>query len=131
MAAKRSSSRRGVRKSSKKGSRRASRKGGKKGGSKYLSKSQVYEALVHKSEVDKKVVKRVMENFVDLLQDELRKKKMFMLHGVAKFVVKHRPARKAKKGINPFTREPCVFKARPACKLVRARVAKACKDSVN
>jgi hypothetical protein len=34
------------------------------------------------------------------------------------------------KGINPFTKERAVFKARPARKVVRARPAKAAKDAV-
>jgi nucleoid DNA-binding protein len=33
-------------------------------------------------------------------------------------------------GINPFTKEPTVFKAKPARKVVKARPVKALKDSV-
>ena len=33
-------------------------------------------------------------------------------------------------GLNPFTKEPCVFKAKPASKKVIARPVKAMKDSV-
>jgi hypothetical protein len=41
-----------------------------------------------------------------------------------------KPATKARKGTNPFTGEPMIFKAKPASKSVRARPVKACKDAV-
>jgi hypothetical protein len=48
----------------------------------------------------------------------------------AKFVVIKKPATKARKGINPFTKEPTIFKAKPARKVIRARPVKAVKDAV-
>ena len=48
----------------------------------------------------------------------------------AKFVVIKKPATKERAGINPFTKEPTVFKAKPARKIVRARPVKAAKDAV-
>ena len=53
-----------------------------------------------------------------------------MLPGFAKFVVIKKPATKERPGINPFTKEPTTFKARPARKIVRARPLKAAKDAV-
>ena len=41
-----------------------------------------------------------------------------------------KPATKERAGINPFTKEPIVFKARPAWKIIRARPVKAAKDAV-
>ena len=43
----------------------------------------------------------------------------------------HRVTTKARKGINPFTKEPTVFKAKPARKIIRARPVKAAKDAVS
>ena len=54
----------------------------------------------------------------------------YKIKGWAKFVVKKTAARKAGKGINPFTKEPCLIKARPAGKTVRARALKPVKDVV-
>ena len=45
-------------------------------------------------------------------------------------VVIKKPATKERAGINPFTKEPTVFKARPARKIVRVRPVKAAKDAV-
>lgn len=50
--------------------------------------------------------------------------------GFAKFVVIKKPATKERKGINPFTKEPTIFKAKPARKIIRARPVKAAKDAV-
>jgi hypothetical protein len=52
------------------------------------------------------------------------------LPGFAKFVVVKKPARPAREGINPFTKEKQKFAAKPASKGVRARPIKALKDAV-
>jgi hypothetical protein len=44
-----------------------------------------------------------------------------LVSGFAKFLVVKKPATKARKGINPFTKEPTVFKAKPARKIIKAR----------
>ena len=61
---------------------------------------------------------------------ELKKNSSFLVPGFAKFVVIKKPATKERKGINPFTKEPTIFKAKPARKIVRARPVKAAKDAV-
>ena len=45
--------------------------------------------------------------------------------------LKKKPARPARKGVNPFTKEPCVFKAKPASKTVRALPMKKLKEKIN
>jgi nucleoid DNA-binding protein len=47
-----------------------------------------------------------------------------------KIEVKKKPATKARKGINPFTGEATVFKAKPARKVVKIRPLKKMKDMV-
>ena len=86
------------------------------------------EAVAEASGSDKKHVKAVMAALTDVAHKELASKKVFMLAGFAKFVTKIRPARKAKKGINPFTKEPCVFKAKPASKTVKCFAMKKLKE---
>ena len=54
----------------------------------------------------------------------------FTLPGLAKMKVVKKAATKARKGINPFTKEPTIFKAKPARKLVKIRPLKALKDAV-
>src|ERR1044071_6737117 len=96
-----------------------------------MSKSQLIEKIAAEQEgLSKKDVKGVMEALATVGHKELKKSGTFVLPGFAKFVVIKKPATKERKGINPFTKEPTIFKARPARKIVRARPVKAVKDAV-
>ena len=95
-----------------------------------MSKSQLIEKIAEDTELGKKDVKSVVESMVAVGHKELKKAGVFLVPGFAKFVVIKKPATKARKGISPFTKEPTVFKARPARKIVRARPVKAAKDAV-
>ena len=98
---------------------------------KVLSKSETIEKIVAEhSELSRKQVKGVVESLATVGYKELKKNGAFVVPGFAKFVVIKKPATKERKGINPFTKEPTVFKARPARKIVRARPLKATKDAV-
>jgi nucleoid DNA-binding protein len=85
---------------------------------------------VEHSDLKKSDIKGVMETIATIGYKELKKTGAFLVPGFAKFVVIKKPATKAREGINPFTKEPTVFKARPARKVVRARPVKAVKDAV-
>jgi nucleoid DNA-binding protein len=97
-----------------------------------LSKSALLEAVTnaHVEEISPKHVKLVIEALVDVGHKELKKNGVFVLPGFAKFVVVKKPARPAREGINPFTKEKQKFAAKPASKGVRARPVKAIKDAV-
>ena len=47
-----------------------------------------------------------------------------------KVVVKRMPAKKARRGINPFTKEEMMFKAKPARNVVKVRPLQALKKMV-
>ena len=55
---------------------------------------------------------------------------VFKLPGLMRITVKRKPATKEHEGISPFTKEPMIFKAKPARKAVKARPVKAVKDAV-
>jgi DNA-binding protein HU-beta len=97
-----------------------------------LSKSEILQAVVDEigEEISRKHVKQVVETLVDVGHKELKKNGIFVLPGFAKFVVVKKPARPAREGINPFTKEKQMFAAKPASKAVRARPVKAVKDAV-
>lgn len=80
--------------------------------------------------VSRKDVKAVLESLATVGYKQLKKSGVFVLPGFAKFVVIKKPATKARQGTNPFTKEPMMFKAKPARKILRARPVKAAKDSV-
>ena len=54
----------------------------------------------------------------------------FSWPGIMKMKVVMKPARKARKGINPFTGEPTVFKAKPASRKVKILPLKQLKEMV-
>jgi nucleoid DNA-binding protein len=98
--------------------------------SKPMTKSELINQIAERSELKKGEVKSVMEALADVGYKELKKNSSFVVPGFAKFVVIKKPATKERKGINPFTKEPTIFKAKPARKIVRARPVKAAKDAV-
>src|SRR5882762_10555628 len=99
---------------------------------KVLTKSQIIQAIAdaHKEKLARKDVARVIESLANVGYKELKKSGLFVMPGFAKFVVIKKPATKERSGINPFTKEPTIFKAKPARKIVRARPVKAAKDAV-
>jgi DNA-binding protein HU-beta len=98
--------------------------------SKPMTKSELIGQLAEHSELKKSDIKGVLEMLATVGYKELKKTGSFLVPGFAKFVVIKKPATKARKGINPFTKEPTVFKAKPARKIIKARPVKAAKDAV-
>jgi nucleoid DNA-binding protein len=96
-----------------------------------MSKSELVQKIAEQFSggLTRKDVKNVIEALATVGYKELKKTGVFVLPGFAKFVVIKKPATKARKGINPFTKEPTIFKARPARKVIRARPVKAVKDA--
>ena len=99
---------------------------------KLMSKSELVQKIaeLHPNNMTRKDVKSVIESLAEIGYKELKKTGALFVPGFAKFVVIKKPATKARKGINPFTKEPTIFKAKPARKIVRARPVKAAKDAV-
>lgn len=96
-----------------------------------MSKSTLIQTIADQSDsLSRKDVKGMIETLATIGYKELKKTGTFVLPGFAKFVVVKKPATKARKGINPFTKEPTIFKARPARKLIKARPVKAIKDAI-
>ncbi|WP_437733351.1 HU family DNA-binding protein [Sorangium sp. So ce1335] len=98
-----------------------------------LSKSALINAVVeaNENEVSRKQVKAILEALTDIAYKELKKNGIFTMPGFAKFRVVKKPATKAREGINPFTKQPMTFAAKPASKSVRARPIKAIKDALS
>jgi len=104
----------------------------KSGGKKSLSKSALIQAVTDTvgDGFSRKQVKTVLESLTGIGHKELKKNGLFVLPGFAKFVVVKKPARPAREGINPFTKQKQMFAAKPASKTVRARPIKAIKEAV-
>jgi len=108
---------------------------GKYGGdmAKLMSKSELIQKIAeqHPNTMTRKDIKGVIESLAQIGYKELKKTGAFFVPGFAKFVVIKKPATKERSGINPFTKEPTIFKAKPARKIIRARPVKAAKDAIS
>ena len=95
-----------------------------------MTMSQSYKDVAEKTGLKQGEVKSVMESMFEIAAGELKKTGSFKLGGMLNMKLKSKPATKARKGKNPFTGEPCVFKAKPASKTVRVLPLKKLKDSL-
>jgi nucleoid DNA-binding protein len=97
-----------------------------------LSKSDLIQTVVdkHAPNLTRKDVKGVLDSVASIAHAELKKNGVFVVPGLVRMVVVKKPATKERKGINPFTKEPTVFKAKPARKVIKGRPVKAAKDAV-
>ena len=89
---------------------------------KAMTKSQTAEHLAGKAEITKKAAGEFLDHLAALAHKEA--KNTFTLPGIGKLVLVNR---KARMGRNPQTGEALKI---PAKRVVKFRVAKACKDSV-
>ena len=95
------------------------------------SKSDVVAQICKDAELSRKQVAAVFESLNGIIKKSLRSHGTFTLPGLLKMKVVKKPATKARKGINPFTKEEVMFKAKPASKKVRVAPLKSLKAFVN
>ena len=86
--------------------------------------------LLHATLVPKKVVAAVFDELSSIINGHIRRNAagVFTVPGLMKIKVVRKPATRARKGINPFTGEPTIFKAKPARNVVKVQPLKALKD---
>jgi nucleoid DNA-binding protein len=99
---------------------------------KAATKGEVYTKLAGKTGLTKKQVSNVFDALTEMIGNELGKKGpgIFQVPGLLKLKVIRKPATKAKTGINPFTKEPMMYKAKPARNVVKALPLKSLKEMV-
>lgn len=95
-----------------------------------MTKTQLIDAIAEGTRISKGDVKAVIEGMVAVGYKELNDAGEFVIPGFAKLSVVNKPAKEARTGINPFTKEPMEFAAKPASKSVKASPLKVAKDSV-
>lgn len=96
------------------------------------TKSDVQAVIAEHVGISKKEVAAVFETMGTIMAADLKKGNagVFNVPGLMKVTVQRKPATKARKGINPFTKEPTIFKAKPARNVVKVRPLKGLKDMV-
>ena len=76
-------------------------------------------ALMASHMLKPKNVKAMITPYIELAASPLKKNGKFELCGVLNMMLKKKAAQAARKGVNPFAKGPCVFKAKLASKTVR------------
>jgi nucleoid DNA-binding protein len=97
-----------------------------------LSKGSMIRAMADSTGIAKKDISCIIDTFTQVIKKHVQKggPGKFVLPGLMKVVVVNKPARPARKGINPFTGEEVMFKAKPASRAVKIRALKKLKEMV-
>jgi DNA-binding protein HU-beta len=95
------------------------------------TKSEILAHIAKETELSKKQVGAVFDSLNGQIKKSLRSNGLFTVPGLLKMKVVKKPATKAREGINPFTKEKMIFKAKPASKKVRVLPLKSLKAMVN
>ena len=96
------------------------------------TKTQILDQIAENTELTRKQVGAVLDELGTVIELHVNKRSVgeFVLPGILKIMTIKKPATKARKGINPFTKEEVMFKAKPASTVVKVRPLKALKEMV-
>lgn len=94
------------------------------------TKTMLYSTIAERTDLKKKEVAAVFDELANIINGHIKRNAagVFTVPGLMKIKVVRKPATRARKGINPFTGEPTVFKAKPARNVVKVQPLKALKD---
>ncbi len=94
------------------------------------TKSEILAHIAEETGLTRKQVAGVFDGLNGIISKSLKREGLFTVPGLVKLKVVKKPATKARKGVNPFTGETMMFKAKPASKKVKALPLKNLKDMV-
>jgi nucleoid DNA-binding protein len=97
-----------------------------------MTKTEVMTSLSEATDLTKQQVAKLFDELANLIERNLGEEGpgVFTVPGLMKVKVVRKPATEARKGINPFTKEETVFKAKPARNVVKIVPLKGLKDMV-
>jgi len=95
-----------------------------------MTKSQMFTDIGEATDLSRKQVAAVFAELESLIGRSIAKKGLgeFTVPGLMKVTTVKKPAKKARKGVNPFTGEEQMFKAKPASIAVKVRPLKKLKE---
>jgi nucleoid DNA-binding protein len=101
-------------------------------GIKPATKTEIFATIAEDTDLTRKQVAGVFDALNGVISRQLGKKGpgIVSVPGLLKLSVVRKPATKARKGINPFTKEEIMIKAKPARNVVKARPLKNLKEMV-
>src|SRR5512143_828746 len=95
-----------------------------------MSKSQFINTFAEKTGMNKKQAITTLNTLNNMAVEQLHETGEVVIPGLVKLNVAEKAATEARQGINPFTKQPMVFKAKPARKVVKSHPVKALKDAL-
>jgi nucleoid DNA-binding protein len=97
-----------------------------------MTKAAIMNEIAENAGLTKRQVSSVLDELAIFIERHIKKRSTgkFTIPGLMKIEVKRKPATKARKGINPFTKEETIFKAKPARNVVKITPLKGLKDMV-
>ncbi|MFT5692910.1 MAG: nucleoid DNA-binding protein [Oceanicoccus sp.] len=95
-----------------------------------MTKTQMFAEIASAADLNTKQVAAVFNELEGLLGRSIKKGGLgeFTVPGLMKVTTVKKPAKKARKGVNPFTGEEQMFKAKPASMAVKVRPLKKLKE---
>lgn len=96
----------------------------------YLTKQKLFQQLAKNTGLSKKSINLVFFELLHIIYEHMKEggPEKFILPGFFKLTTKHMPAQNEKAGINPFTKEKWIFKARPAYRKLKIKPLKILRD---
>ena len=97
-----------------------------------MTKAQLLSAIAEDTGLTRRQVMEVVGSLGGQIQRHIKKRGpgTFTLPGLLKIRTMRKPAKKARKGINPFTGEETTFAAKPAHTVVKIQPLKGLRDMV-
>lgn len=98
-----------------------------------LTKAEMYNTIAEATGLSRKQVVSVFDCLGQVIQGHIRSKAIGLctIGGLMKVEVKRKAATKARKGVNPFTGEEIMIKAKPARNVVKIKALKKLKEMVD
>ncbi len=96
------------------------------------TKTQTLAEIADKTGLAKREVASVLDELSTVIERHIKKRGCgkFTMAGLFKIQTSRKPATKARMGINPFTKEETMFKAKPARTVIKIRPLKKLKEMV-
>ena len=104
----------------------------RKAGDRPRTKSQIFGDIAEETGLARREIAEVFDAMNKLIKKDLGRSGpgTFTVPGLMKIQKVHKPKKNARKGINPFTGEEMMFKAKPAHNVVKVRALKGLKEMV-
>ena len=99
---------------------------------KRMSNAQFATTLAEKSGLTVKQARAALDTINAIVVQQLGKQGPgeVLIPGLFKLIVVDKPATPRHEGVNPFTKQPMTYQAKPARKVIKVRLLKALKDAV-